>query len=75
VTDLAPKPLPEKPPVIVPRDEQIAAVKEAFDTAIGIRANVVGKTKEFAALAQLYDRRIAGLWSALETLRKVEHNG
>jgi hypothetical protein len=56
----------------VPIADQIAAVKEALDNAVGIRANVVGKTTEFAALAELYDRRIAGLFAALTTLRTVK---
>lgn len=63
----------QAPPI--PLADQIAAVKEALDTAVGIRANVVGKHREFTALAAHYDRRIAGLWAALETLRGLPGNG
>lgn len=59
----------------VPIVDQIAAVDVALRNAVDIRANVVGKTPEFAALADLYDRRIAGLSAAIETLRRLPGNG
>lgn len=62
----------EAPAPKVPLADQIAAVDVALRNAVDIRANVVGKTPEFAALADLYARRIAGLSAAIETLKAVK---
>jgi hypothetical protein len=55
----------------VPLSQQIAAVEQALATATDIRTKVIGTTPEFAALAAVYDQRIAGLRGALATLREA----